>query len=317
MQNGSDSRDRAVRLTVIVPATNRPPTLDACLAAVRASQPPPDQLVVVDDASLKHPGLARNAGARAATGDVLVFVDADVTVHPDAVERIRRAFIDDPALVALFGSYDDAPAARGVVSVFRNLLHHHVHQCAPGPAGTFWAGLGAVRRDAFERCGGFIEHPIEDIELGMRLSAAGARIILDPAIQGTHLKDWRLWNMIRTDLMVRGIPWVGLLLQYRGSASTSALNLGWQHRLSALASVILLAAVLLWRPWIALAALALLVALNFPFYRLLARREGVVRAAAGVGLHVLHHLVSVAAVPLGIVAYLRQRRPARAAGQAI
>ncbi|MGH7896935.1 MAG: acetone carboxylase subunit gamma, partial [Candidatus Binatia bacterium] len=40
-------------------------------------------------------------------------------------------------------------------SRFRNLLHRHVHQEGAGPATTFWAGLGAIRREAFERVGGF------------------------------------------------------------------------------------------------------------------------------------------------------------------
>jgi transposase len=33
------------------------------------------------------------------------------------------------------------------VSRFRNLLHHHTHTTHPGPACTFWAGCGAVRRE--------------------------------------------------------------------------------------------------------------------------------------------------------------------------
>jgi hypothetical protein len=299
---------RPVRLTAIVPATNRPATLRECLDAVRRAAEPPEEVIVVDDSSLKHPALARNAGARNAANDVLVFVDADVTVHTDAFVRIRHAFNADPNLVALFGSYDDSPAAPGSVSTFRNLLHHHVHQHGGGPAGTFWAGLGAMRREAFEANGGFVEHPIEDIELGMRLAQNGARIVLDPSVQGTHLKDWSLWNMIRTDLLVRGIPWVGLLLEHRGSTAMSKLNLGWCHRLSALACLGVLAGAAMRNVWIALAALAALIALNGSFYALLTRRTGLRRALNGIALHFLHHLVAIAAVPLGALAYLTRRR---------
>ena len=294
-------------LTTIVPATNRPATLARCLAAIEQASAAPEQVIVVEDSSLTHPALARNAGARDAVGDVLVFVDADVTVHADAFVRIRQAFAADQTLVALFGSYDDAPAAPGVVSVFRNLLHHHVHHRGAGPASTFWAGLGAVRREPFEASGGFAVHPIEDIELGMRLSKTGARILLDPTVQGKHLKHWSLWNMLRTDLLVRGVPWVGLLLEHRGSTSFSTLNLGWRHRLSALACLAIVAAAVFGPFWLGLAAIALLVALNSSFYGLLVRREGPVRAVAGVGLHFLHILVAVAAVPLGVAAYYSRR----------
>lgn len=293
-------------ITVIIPATNHPPTLTRALDAIALAEAPPEQLLVIEDSSLTHPALARNAGAHDATGDLLVFIDADVTVHPDVFVRIRRAFAADPSLIALFGSYDDTPDAPSVVSRFRNLLHHYVHQQNPGPATTFWAGLGTIRRNAFEAAGGFSVHPIEDIELGIRLTASGARIILDPTIQGTHLKAWNLVSMVRTDLLVRGIPWVRLLLEYRDSASTSALNLSWSHRLSALASLGIAGAIIL-RWWlVAVAALAALIALNVPFYRFLTSRLGILRLPAGIGLHVVHHLTSVAAVPLGLWQHLRR-----------
>ena len=164
---------------------------------------------------------------------MLVFVDADVVVHGDAIERLRGAFAADPALTAAFGSYDDAPAAPGTVSRFRNLLHHHVHASSPGPAETFWAGLGAVRRDAFAEAGGFDADrfpgpAVEDIDLGRRLRARGGRIVLDPEIRGTHLKRWSLAGMVRTDLAQRAIPWTRVQLEERRLASV--LNLGWRQR---------------------------------------------------------------------------------------
>lgn len=125
--------------------------------------------------------------------------------------RIRRALASDGELEAIFGSYDDDPVHHGLVSDFRNLLHHQVHQEGAGEAMTFWAGLGAMRRGAFQAVGGFDEQrfphaSIEDIDLGMRLVASGGRIVLDPSIQGTHLKRWTLANMVRTDFLRPGIP---------------------------------------------------------------------------------------------------------------
>jgi len=240
------------------------------------------------------------------SGDILVFVDADVAVHPDVFNRIRSAFDADPGLTAVFGSYDDNPTAPGVVSGFRNLLHHHVHQHSGGPVSTFWAGLGAIRRSAFEAAGGFVEHPIEDIELGMRLAASGARIRLDPDLQGSHLKAWTVAGMVRTDLLVRGAPWIGLMLRHR--SALASLNLGWRHRLSSLASLGLLSAAALLSEVVAGVAFAAFVALNLSFYRLLARRRGFLQAASGVVLHVVHHLVCVAALPVGLVLYATKAR---------
>jgi hypothetical protein len=48
-------------------------------------------------------------------------------------------------------------------------------------------------------------------------------------------------------------------------------------------------------------AVIALVALNRSFYGLIARRRGAPQAAAGVGLHALHHAVGVASVPFGLL----------------
>ncbi|MBM2821854.1 MAG: glycosyl transferase [Thermoleophilia bacterium] len=294
-------------LSAIVPATNEPATLDACVSAIRDAAQPPDELIVITDAAAPGPAAARNEGAQRASGDIIAFIDADVVVHDDAFTRIRAAFQSDPSLVAVFGSYDDTPIEDGVVTGFRNLLHHFVHQSSPGEASTFWAGLGAIRRDVFLAAGGFdadrYHHPsVEDIELGMRLADDGRKVVLDPGLQGTHLKRWSLGQMLSTDLRRRGVPWVLLLLE-RGAPSR-ALNLGWRHRLTAGLSFLAFVSAAARRPRLAVASLAALVALNRSFYALLWRRQGPLRAVAGVGLHALHHLAGVASVPVGVVAYL-------------
>lgn len=300
-----------IRITAIVPATNRPTTLEACIKAIESAADAPEQLVVIEEPSELGPAHARNLGAQQASGELLVFVDSDVAVHADAFTRIRAHFDGDPRLTAVFGSYDDEPAGPDLVSSFRNLLHHHVHHQGAGSVATFWAGLGAVRRDAFEANGGFDEQrfarpSVEDIDLGMRLTGAGARIELDSSIQGTHLKRWTVASMLWTDLTARGIPWTVLLLRHQ--RATSALNLGWRHRLSAGACLVGVGALATRRPGLTAACAAALVGLNRSFYLLLLRKRGPRDAVLGVGLHALHHLAGVAAVPAGIAVYLWEDR---------
>jgi glycosyltransferase involved in cell wall biosynthesis len=306
----STNRDRAVVLSVVVPATDAPRTLPRCIAAIRAASTSTDELIVVDQPAHAGPANARNRGAEQAHSDIVVFIDADVAVAPDALRRIRDLFEREQDLAAAFGSYDDAPEDLGLVSSFRNLLHHHVHQRGAGSASTFWAGLGAVRLDDFKEIGGFDDSrfdgpSVEDIEFGMRLAERGGRILLDPTIQGKHLKRWTLRSMLDTDFRRRGIPWVQLLIERR--RSSAALNLGWRERTSAASCLILVGALARRRWGLAAASATTAVALNGSFYVLLRRRGGWKLAFAGIPLHLLHYLVSAAAVPAGAAAHIHDR----------
>jgi glycosyltransferase involved in cell wall biosynthesis len=296
---------RPLRISVIVPATNNPATLLHCCDALIACQDPPEEIVVIDGPGDANAATARNLGADRATGDILLFVDADVEVLPDVMTRIRAAFAADDDLAALFGSYDDDPGAPGVTSAFRNLLHHHVHQAAAGPATTFWTGLGAVRRESFLEVGGFDEavEYMEDIDLGMRLAEADRPIVLDPEIQGKHLKRWTVWGMMRTDVFGRGVPWMRILLRHRHSSQ--ALNLGWRHRASAFTTFLAVIAVALRNPIAVGLSILALVLLNWSFYRLLLRRRGPFETIAGIGLHALHYVACMISIPIALFLHLR------------
>lgn len=293
-----------MNLSAIVPATVPAPTLPRCLVALEAAGA--DEILVADTPAGATPALARNRAVERATGDVLVFVDSDVVVHADALDRIR-ARLRDPALDAVFGSYDATPEAPGAVSGFRNLLHHHVHHAGAGRAESFWTGLGAVRRTAFDTAGGLDPDRrwLEDVELGARLIQAGARIELDPSIQGTHLKRYTLASMLHVDTVERAIPWVDLMLA--GRAPRSALNAGARHRAAALLAVGATVLAARRHPVAAAAAVAGFAALNADLYATIARSRGRAEAAAAVPLHLLHHVSATAAIPAGVVVHVRRR----------
>ncbi|NQY95637.1 MAG: glycosyltransferase [Henriciella sp.] len=161
------------------------------------------------------PGAARNLAATKTDCGLLWFVDADVVVHPESVDRIPLTFAD-PAVHAMFGSYDENPPAPGFASQYKNLMHRYYHMNSSRQATTFWSGCGVVRRNAFLRLNGFdIEQftkpSIEDIELGYRIRAAGGEIVLDPELLCTHLKEWSLREVVMTDVLKRAVPWSRLI----------------------------------------------------------------------------------------------------------
>jgi glycosyltransferase involved in cell wall biosynthesis len=254
----SSAPSASLTISVIIPVFNDPQMLSRCLTAVTASNYRALETIVVDDGSSERiqlvtdtfdvplirigpgplgPAHARNVGAAAAGGDILLFVDADVLIRADTIGKIADTFANHPGVSAVFGSYDDEPATHDFVSQFKNLFHHFVHQQANADAETFWSGCGAVRRDVFIASGGFdgarYSRPsIEDIELGYRLRAAGHRILLNKEIQVKHLKRWTLRALVRTDIFDRGVPWTMLILERRRLPND--LNLHMMQRLSAM-----------------------------------------------------------------------------------
>jgi Glycosyl transferase family 2 len=271
-----------------------------------------DRVVRVEDGP-RGPAHARNLGARVARGAILLFVDADVVVHPTVLELVVAHFQRDPTLGAVFGCYDDQPAAKGLVSQYRNLLHRRVHLAHTGASQTFWAGCGAVRREAFMAVGGFdaarFPRPqIEDIDLGYRLHDVGERILLDPALRCTHLKHWTLRNMLRTDLRDRAIPWMRLLLERRTALHAGPLNTNRREQLlTALMALclVLVPAALLWQSGalltLGLVALALVLLGNAALFLWFVHVRGVLFALATVPLRILFYVISVAGASWAVV----------------
>lgn len=324
-------------LSVILPVCDGRRVLERCLKALMASDLTRElwELVVVDDGSLDGtaliaagwadvvvrlpgpphgPAYARNRGVEASIGSILVFLDADVCLLPDALRRFAWAFAHRPELGAVFGSYDANPPERNDLSQYRNLRHHYVHQQEAGPAETFWAACGAVRRHAFAEAGRFDEWhflrpQIEDIELGYRLRRLGYAIELDPAIQATHLKRWRLGEVLVADMRDRGVPWIRLQLAL-GTAGRPATLLfrrsEWiNSALAGLATLMLIVAAISAQRGIAWAA-ALVVGLvlfsNLGLYRFFAARRGLAFALRVLPVHLLYYLMNgVSAVYAWIV----------------
>lgn len=315
-------------LSVIVPVFDSPQTVEACLISIRKSSFEDYEILVVDDGSPDGPAIrqaaerhgakalrleancgparARNLAAKASTGEILFFVDADESVHHDTLERAAEAFRADPTLDALMGSYDFEPKVSGMVATFRNLLHAHVHHRSSYEAQTFWAGCGGVRRHRFIELGCFDEsyRQLEDVEFGIRLHRSGGRLALDPRIQVKHHKEWTLTSMLYTDATCRAMPWTELLFRHGGLPSD--LNFGWRDRVAAMAAMLL--PILLWlsfrfgHAWwgMALAALAVILLVQMPLFRFLARVRGLWFSVASSPLYLAHLYAAAVGSLMGI-----------------
>lgn len=322
--------EREYLTSIIIPVYNGREYLSACLDAIHASSRKPYEIIVVDDASTDHsaeiarsravevlqlprqsgPAAARNYGAGKAQGDILFFVDADVVVRPETIARVAADFEQNPGIVAVFGSYDDSPAAPGLVSQFRNLLHHFTHQQSRSDANSFWAGCGAIYREIFDELKGFDEDQYakpstEDIELGLRVRTNGYGILLDKDLQVKHLKHWGWRSWLTVDIFQRAVPWSQLIL--KSSFSPRDLNLQPKHRISAvlvgLLTIVMMLAVLHALSMITAVASSFLTAafmmlmifllvLNQGFYSFLYKKKGLRFMISAIPLHLLYYFYS-------------------------
>lgn len=318
-------------VSVIIPVFNGASTLQACLDAVSRSADASCECIVVDDGSTDDsvqiarragarvieastrggPARARNMGAHAASGEILLFIDADVCVQADTLQKAVRALADDSSLDAMIGSYDFEPAEPNFLSQYKNLFHSFVHHHGRRDASTFWTGCGAIRRRLFFETGGFPEHltrpSVEDIAFGAAICRLGGRIRLDPELQVKHLKHWSLVGLLRTDIFDRAIPWTVLMLE--NHAMPNDLNLRIEQRFCV--ALVCLAPLLALRfPALACLAIALAILLNLTLYRFFADRRGWPFAIRTVPMHLLYFLYSGLALVAGVALYAVRSEPA-------
>ena len=308
-----------IAISVVIPVHNGGMNFRACLLSLQAADPPPHEIIVVSDGDTdgsgrlaekfgakvlripnpEGPARARNLGAHHAEGDILFFVDADVTIRPDAMDRVAAAFQNDTALAAVFGAYDDEPLETNFLSQYKNLFHHYVHHTAKREASTFWGACGAIRREIFLEIGGFNEKycprrgtsapgTVEDIELGYRLKKSGYIIELIRDLKIKHLKRWTISNLLKADIFYRAVPWTRLIL--REKRFINDLNTKLADRISVLCiglSVVMIFAA--WHSrWFLVPVVALLGAvfwLNRELYRFFAEKRGLAFAVKTIPWH--------------------------------
>jgi hypothetical protein len=213
-----------------------------------------------------------------------------------------RIFRDAPEVAAVIGSYDDAPAVSNLLSQYKNLLHHYVHQQSIDEGFTFWGACGVIRRDVFLKLGGFDEGyrqpSIEDIELGYRLREAGGRIRVCKQLQVKHCKEWDAVSLFTTDVFQRAVPWSELILRVGRMDNGLNITRASRARVALACALPALAAAAWWWPraW-ALAAVAgiALLALDAPMLRYFQKKRGLWFAVRTIPWHWFSHVYSGAA----------------------
>ncbi len=226
----------AVRVTAAIPCYNGARWIHATVRSLWHQTRPPDEVLVIDDGSsdasadlaaaagarvVRHAvnrGLAvgRNTALVAAAGDIVVFIDVDATADPRLVET----------LLAGFSASDIAGVGGGGIEAHRETLadewraRHARQWFGPRPleSAPFLFGLcAAYRRAALLRVGGFntaLRTNAEDVEMGLRLRAAGYRLVYTPAALVYHQRADSVESLVKT--MERWYYWAAVVRRGHG-----------------------------------------------------------------------------------------------------
>ncbi len=207
-------------LSLVIACRDGGATLDACLRSVAASTTHPLEVIVADDGSVDDSArIAENAGARvlrlarrgraaalnsgidAATGDVIMFTDADCVVPVGWAERLESY---------LASGFDGVggnllPSAWTAVEIAKILRYLHEFEGDFELTGDYtrWCLNGnnmAIKKAALDAVGGFDEGYLHgaDADLTRRLLRAGYRLLRTRDVTTTHLKIDNLASFRRT-----------------------------------------------------------------------------------------------------------------------
>jgi GT2 family glycosyltransferase len=210
------------QVSVIVPTFNRPQLVSRAVESIAKGDEPPAEIVVVDQSAAPHPDLAsepvvgdcriryvrssssglsaaRNEGVAAAAHAILAFTDDDVVAPPGWLATLVSALVDAGERTVVSGRVlPGEPEVPGGFQVGLRIDDEPSIATEPGSRDPLVGGNTAMRRDAFERVGGFDARlgagtrygGAEDNDLGLRLLRAGYSIRYVPGAVLYH-RAWR------------------------------------------------------------------------------------------------------------------------------
>jgi GT2 family glycosyltransferase len=215
---------RNLNISVVIPNYGRGEEVLECINSIRKSSFLPQEIVVVDDCSTdnsveilksnnikviehsenKGTAAARNTGAKKTNGEIIVFIDSDVVIHKDTIQKCVQLFQRDETISVIVGLPDKTNKYQGIVTAhFLMRMYFRLLEFSDNVSYTNGT-MTAVRRSIFDKIGGYNEKlrtpGIEDAEFGLEIYRNNEKIYLDKTNLVTHNKKIDFWGLIKSDM---------------------------------------------------------------------------------------------------------------------
>ncbi len=215
-----------MRISVIIPTLNEESQIQETINS--AQQTTDVEIIVVDggsdDATLKYCTAAdvvlnaprgraaqQNAGANAATGDILQFLHADCRLETGCLDAARAACEADDCVGGCYQQFIDAEGSKYRALEWGNALRVRSRKLAYGDQGIF------VKAEVFRRLGGFPDLPLmEDLFFMKRLRRAGRFVLLNQRIR-VSARRWQQRGVVRqtaTNWTLAGLAQLGVSINW-------------------------------------------------------------------------------------------------------
>lgn len=237
-----------LKISVIVPAHNEEDVIQDSLKVLLDEEYEPKEIIVVNDGSTDSTreivnsygnkiklinfntghsaAFARNAGAKVASGDVLVFIDADVIISKNFFNTLAQDYREHNFI---FASINVKPIATNIISKSFALEKSYFPKIEKkefiGNFKNIPSFAFIFRKDFFEKIGGYNENIFyfEDSYLTKRCIETGNKMFLDPDLTVYHKEPYTLWETYRQGLY-KGKGSVSLYKQGRANFSILLIN---------------------------------------------------------------------------------------------
>lgn len=213
------------KISVIMPVYNSEKTLEKSLKSIFNNNYKDFEVIVVDDKSSdnsveiakKFPckiikleknhggGYARNAGAKAAKGEILLFVDSDIIIPESCMQFGVDIFSKNKDISAMLGLFSSKIPYKNFFSNYKHLYLRYYFLKQGSRTHTLNTSLTFIKKEVFEKFNGFNENIksviSEDAELGMRLTDNNHIIYQSKELQMEHMKFYNFKDFLKTEFI--------------------------------------------------------------------------------------------------------------------